>query len=197
MRRSSFYLRLLLIRVCSKMGIDFAPPILLLVFVANASGLLTLVGDPATFIVGNSIGISFANYLYFLSLGELLSLIALALMLPILFRSIWRTRALVEDVEIPRIEHFAVLIIGVLILALMVALFIFGEDLPGRLGPPGAAIVGASLILLTIYLSGIDTVFSILSDVDWTTLLFFIGIFVMVGALDTTGVISAVGGRFA
>src|ERR1700678_2745211 len=133
MRRSSFYLRLLLIRVCSKMGIDFAPPILLLVFVANASGLLTLVGDPATFIVGNSIGMSFANYLYFLSLGELLSLIALALMLPILFRSIWRTRALVEDVEIPRIEHFAVLIIGVLILALMVALFIFGEDLPGRL----------------------------------------------------------------
>src|ERR1700733_6656525 len=83
----------LLIRVYIKMGIDFVPPIILLVFVASASGLLTLVGDPATFIVGNSIHISFASYLYYLSPGGLLSLIALAMMLPILFRSIWRTRA--------------------------------------------------------------------------------------------------------
>src|SRR6204780_3564722 len=193
MRRSSFYLRLLLIRVCSKMGIDFAPPILLLVFVANASGLLTLVGDPATFIVGNSIHISFASYLYYLSPGGLLSLIALAMMLPILFRSIWRTRAPVEDVVIPKIEHVGVLIIGLIVLALMVTLFVVGESLPVHLGPPGAAIVGASLLLLTIYLSGIDTVSGILSDVDWGTLLFFICIFVMVGALDTTGVIAAVG----
>jgi Na+/H+ antiporter NhaD/arsenite permease-like protein len=112
----------LLIRVCREMGIDFAPPIMLLVFVANASGLLTLVGDPATFIVGNSIRMNFATYLYFLSFGGLLSLIALAFMLPISFRSIWRTRAPVDDVEIPKIEHLRVLIIGVLILALMVTL---------------------------------------------------------------------------
>lgn len=185
----------LLIRVCREMGIDFAPPIMLLVFVANASGLLTLVGDPATFIVGNSIRMNFATYLYFLSFGGLLSLIALAFMLPISFRSIWRTRAPVDDVEIPKIEHLRVLIIGVLILALMVTLFIVGEGLPVHLDPPGVAIVGASLMLLTIYLSGIDTVAGILADIDWQTLLFFICIFVMVGALDTTGVIAAAGSR--
>jgi Na+/H+ antiporter NhaD/arsenite permease-like protein len=185
----------LLIRVCRKMGIDFGPPIILLVFVANSSGLLTLVGDPATFIVGNAIHISFAGYLYYLSLGGLLSIIALAMMLPILFRSIWRTRAPVENVDLPKIVHLDVLIIGLLILAVMVTVFIVGEDLPIRLGPPGAAIVGAALILLTIYVSGIDTVSGILSDVDWGSLLFFICIFVMVGALDTTGVIEAVGAR--
>lgn len=185
----------LLIRVCRKMEIDFAPPIMLLVFVANASGLLTLVGDPATFIVGNSIGMSFAGYLYSASLGGLLSLIALALMLPFSFRSIWRTRAAVDDVEIPKIEHFGVLIIGVVILALMVTLFIVGADLPSAIGPTGVAILGAALLLLTIYLSGIDTVSSILADLDWETLLFFICIFVMVGALDTTGAIAAVGSR--
>ena len=185
----------LLIRVCIRMAIDFVPPIVLLVFVANASGPLTLVGDPATFIVGNSMRMDFATYLYFLSLGGLLSLVALGLMLPILFRSIWRTRVSVEDVEIPRIEHPRVLIIGLFILALMVTLFIVGESLPIRLGPPEVALVGASFLLLTIFLSGIDTVPAILSDVDWPTLLFFICIFVMVGALDTTGVIVAVGAR--
>jgi Na+/H+ antiporter NhaD/arsenite permease-like protein len=185
----------LLIRVCRTMGIDFVPPIMLLVFVANASGLLTLVGDPATFIVGNSIRMDFASYLYLISPGGLLSLIALGSILPVLFRSIWRTRASVEEVEIPKIEHLGVLIIGVSILALMVMLFVVGESLPIRIGPPGVAIVGASLLLLTIYLSGIDSVRAILSDVDWQTLLFFICIFVMVGALDTTGVIAAVGAR--
>ena len=185
----------LLIRVCRKMEIDFAPPIMLLVFVANASGLLTLVGDPATFIVGNSIGMSFVGYLYSASLGGLLSLIALALMLPFSFRSIWRTRAAVDDVEIPKIEHFGVLIIGVVILVLMVTLFIVGADLPSAIGPAGVAILGAALLLLTIYLSGIDTVSGVLKDVDWETLLFFICIFVIVGALDTTGAIAAVGSR--
>ena len=185
----------LLIRVCRKMGIDFAPPVMLLVFVANASGLLTLVGDPATFIVGNSIGMNFASYLYLLSLGGLLSLAALALMLPISFRSIWRTRAAVENVEIPKIEHFGVLIAGISILALMVTLFVVGDSLPVQLGPPAVAIAGASLILLTIHLSGIDTVSGVLADIDWETLLFFICIFIMVGALDSTGVIAAVGSR--
>jgi Na+/H+ antiporter NhaD/arsenite permease-like protein len=185
----------LLIRVCRRMGIDFAPPIMLLVFVANASGLLTLVGDPATFIVGNSMKMNFASYLHYLSLGGLLSLIAVALMLPILFRSIWRTRAPIEDIEIPQIEHYEVLTVGLIILALMVTLFIVGESLPVRLGPPGVAIIGASLMLLMIYLSGIDTVSGILSDIDWETLVFFICIFVMVGALDSTGVIAAVGSR--
>jgi Na+/H+ antiporter NhaD/arsenite permease-like protein len=53
----------LLIRVCRTMEIDFVPSIMRLVFVANASGLLTLVGDPATFIVGNSIRMDFTSYL--------------------------------------------------------------------------------------------------------------------------------------
>src|SRR5208283_1101017 len=185
----------LLIRVCRKMAIDFAPPIMLLVFVANASGLPTLVGDPATFIVGNSIGMSFAEYLYAASLGGLLSLVALALMLPISFRSVWRTRASVEDVEIPKIEHVGVLILGIVILALMVTLFVVGEKLPSAIGPAGVAILGAALLLLTIYLSGIDTVTGVLADVDWETLLFFICIFVMVDALGTTGVIAAAGSR--
>ena len=49
----------LIVAVCERMKIDFVQPLILLVFVANSSGLLTLVGDPATFIVGNSIGLSF------------------------------------------------------------------------------------------------------------------------------------------
>ena len=66
--------------------------LILLVFVANSAGLLTLVGDPATFIVGDAINISFIDYLSQLSLGGVLAIAAILISLPILFRDIWRWR---------------------------------------------------------------------------------------------------------
>ena len=82
----------LIVAVCERMKIDFVQPLIFLVFVANSSGLLTLVGDPATFIVGNSIGLSFTQYLRLLSPGGLLAIVAVLALLPISFRPIWRVR---------------------------------------------------------------------------------------------------------
>ena len=75
----------------------------------------------------------------------------------------------------------------------MIALFVFGETLPNPIAPPGVALVGAALVLLIAYWSGLDRVRDILRDVDWETLLFFVCIFVLVGALEKTGVIGALG----
>ncbi len=82
----------LIVAVCERMKIDFVQPLILLVFVANSSGLLTLVGDPATFIVGNSIGLSFTQYLRLLSPGGVLAIVAVLTLLRISFRPIWRVR---------------------------------------------------------------------------------------------------------
>ena len=82
----------LIVAVCERMKIDFVQPLILLVFVANSSGLLTLVGDPATFIVGNSIGLSFTQYLQLLSPGGVLAIVAVLTLLRISFRPIWRVR---------------------------------------------------------------------------------------------------------
>ena len=55
--------------IAAELGVNFVPLLILLVLVANSAGLLTLVGDPATFIVGDAINISFLDYLKSLSLG--------------------------------------------------------------------------------------------------------------------------------
>ncbi len=55
--------------MAEEIGVDFVPLLILMVFVANSSGLLTIVGDPATFIVGDAINMSLADYLLKLSLG--------------------------------------------------------------------------------------------------------------------------------
>ena len=78
-----------IIRVARELDIDIVPPMILTAIVSNTAGLLTLVGDPATFLVGSSIGMSFGEYLQKVSLGGLLTLLALTAMLPWLMRDIW------------------------------------------------------------------------------------------------------------
>ena len=78
-----------IIRVARALDVDFVAPMILTAIVSNSAGLLTLVGDPATFLVGSSIGMSFGEYLQKVSLGGLLTVLALAALLPWLMRDIW------------------------------------------------------------------------------------------------------------
>ena len=52
-----------IVRVTVALEVDFVGPLILTAIVSNSAGLLTLVGDPATFLVGSSIGMSFGEYL--------------------------------------------------------------------------------------------------------------------------------------
>ena len=184
----------LILTLCQRMEVDFVQPLMVLVFVANSSGLLTLVGDPATFIVGNSIGLSFTEYLHLLSPGGMLAIVAVVAMLPLLFRSTWRTRVPeAGKFALPRIERPLVMLACLAVLGVMIALFMFGEDLPNPMAPPAVAIVGSTLLLLIAYVTRLDSISDILRDVDWESLVFFLCIFVLVGALDKTGVIGALG----
>jgi len=184
----------LIISLCQRMGVDFVQPVILLVFVANSSGLLTLVGDPATFIVGNAIGLSFTQYLALLSPGGLIAILAVVAMLPLSFRSMWCVRVpAAGPVPLPRIKRPWVMLACLVVLGVMIALFVVGESLPNPVSPPAVAIVGAALVLLIAYWTGLDRVGDILRDVDWESLLFFVCIFVLVGALDKTGVIGGLG----
>lgn len=59
------------------------------------------------------------------------------------------------------------------------------------------ALLGAALALMLAHHSKIDTVNNILRDLDWSTLIFFMSIFVLIGGLEKTGVISNLSGLLA
>lgn len=67
--------------IATDLGVNFVPLLILMVFVANSAGLLTLVGDPATFIVGDAVNISFVDYLKTLSLGGAIAVGVIVFML--------------------------------------------------------------------------------------------------------------------
>jgi len=181
--------------IATELGVNFVPLLILLVFVANSAGLLTLVGDPATFIVGDAINISFLDYLKSLSLGGAIAIAVIVVMLPILFPSIWHKQLdnLAQRPH-PRVNHPRMLMLGGLIVALVLTLFVVGETLPVPISPATVALTGAALCLLITHHSRIDSIQNILRDLDWSTLLFFMSVFVLIGSLEKTGVLSAASG---
>lgn len=184
--------------IAEDVGVNFVPLLILMVFVANSAGLLTLVGDPATFIVGNAVNISFIDYLGRLSLGGAIAVATIVFMLPYLFPKIWRKELEnLEQLPHPEINHPRILTLGIVLIAFVLLFFVIGEMLPIPIAPAAVALLGAALALLLSHHSKIETVNHILRDVDWSTLIFFMCIFVIIGGLEKTGVVSGVSGILA
>jgi Na+/H+ antiporter NhaD/arsenite permease-like protein len=180
----------IIIRVATALEVDFVGPMVLTAIVSNSAGLLTLVGDPATFLVGSSIGMTFGQYLHRVSLGGLLSLLVLIPLLPLLMPDLWRVRRHLPPREPGKhLQRPGFALLALAVLAIMVGLFLFGEDLPTHLGPPPAAIIAASLALLVIYGARIESVDNVLRDIDWKTLVFLGCIFLLVQAITKTGLL--------
>jgi Na+/H+ antiporter NhaD/arsenite permease-like protein len=179
-----------IIAVARALKVDFVGPMVLTAVVSNSAGMLTLVGDPATFVVGSAIGMSFADYLYRVSLGGLLAVLAILPLLPRLMPEIWGTRlALPSAIPASTIRRRGFVALALLVLAVMVALFLFGEALPTRIVPPAVAIIGATLALLVVYGARVEPIDAVLRDVDWKTLIFLGAIFVLVQGFTKTGLL--------
>ncbi len=177
----------IIIGVCQALKVDFVGPLIITAIVSNAAGMLTLVGDPATFLVGSAIGLSFTDYLRMVSLGGALAVLAVVPLLPLLLPKIWAARVTLPD-ERPQIaiERPGFLALALLVLLTMVILFLVGEYLPTRIIPPQAAIIVAALALLVVYGVRIEPVGEVLRDVDWKTIVFLAAIFTLVQAFIKT-----------
>ena len=179
-----------IIRVARALKVDFVGPMILAAIVSNSAGMLTLVGDPATFLVGSAIGMSFGDYLQKVSLGGLLAVLAIVPLLPRLMPQVWATRVVLPPpASPPRVERKAFVVLSLVALAIMVLLFLFGELLPVHIVPPAVAIIGATLALLVIYGARVEPVDNVLRDVDWKTLVFLGAIFCLVQAFTKTGLL--------
>jgi Na+/H+ antiporter NhaD/arsenite permease-like protein len=184
--------------MAEELSINFVPLLILMVFAANSAGLLTLIGDPATFIVGDAVNISFLDYLAKLSLGGIIAVVTITLMLPKLFPKIWHAR-LEHLEELPHItiRHPQMVTMGSIVVATVLVFFVIGELLPVPIAPATVALFGAALCLLLSHHSKSDSVANILKDIDWSTLIFFMSIFVLIGGLEKTGVIARASAIFA
>ena len=161
------------------------------VLASNIGGAATLIGDPPSTIVGSHLGMGFVEYLVNMAPVAVLCMIALMVLTSALY---WReflsarerlSPALVARLEFDaRITNPRLLRKTTIVGAVTLGLFFTG-DLFGM--PPSViALTGAALLVAWVR----PDMHRMLHEVDWTTLVFFIGIFVVVGGLKETGVIA-------
>ncbi|HXV10192.1 MAG TPA: SLC13 family permease [Burkholderiales bacterium] len=180
----------LIIRAAKALGVSYVVPMILTAIVSNAAGLLTLVGDPATFIVGSAIGMTFTQYLRQVSFAGLLAVLVIVPLLPRLMPEVWNAhRALPAARSAPRIERPYLAALALSVLAFMVLMFLFGEALPVRIVPPSVAIVAAALALLVIHGARVEQVDDVLRAVDWKTLFFLGAILCLMQGFIKTGLL--------
>lgn len=182
----------IIIRVADALEVDFVGPMVLTAVISNSAGLLTLVGDPATFLVGSEMGMTFTQYLRRVSPGGLLTLLVILPLIPWLMRDIWQVqRTLPEGLKPEPVKDPVYAAVSISVLLVMILLFLFGEKMPIRLLPPGVSIIGASLALLVFHNLRGESADSVLKGVDWKTLIFLICMFCMVEAFQQTGLLSS------
>jgi Na+/H+ antiporter NhaD/arsenite permease-like protein len=174
--------------VCDRLGINPVPFLIAEVLASNIGGAATLIGDPPNIIIASRSGLTFNDFLIHMTPIVVIELIVFTLVLPWLFRGSFAVDpARVENVlrlnEREAIQDTRLLIKCGAVLLLVFTGFV-GHSV-FHVEPSVVALLGAGLLVL---ISGVPTK-DYMRSVEWQTLLFFAGLFIMVGALVKTGVI--------
>lgn len=178
--------------VCSRLGVRPELFLVAMAMASNIGGVGTLIGDPPNIIIGSRAGLSFNDFLVNLAPLAIVLVAVFLLLARFLFRSAFVIDpAQAQDVgaldERRAIRDPALLRRVLAVLALILVAFALHSVL--GLDPSVVALLGAGAMILV---SGADRS-EFLQDVEWETLVFFVGLFVMVGALVNIGVINWLG----
>ena len=174
--------------VCERLGVSPVPFLIAEVLSSNIGGAATLIGDPPNIIIASRSGLTFNDFLLHMTPIAALAIAVLIAMLPLLFRGSFQGDPdRVADVmalnEREAIKDRRLLIICGVVLAAVFIGFVGHAAL--HIEPSVVALLGAGLLVLLSRSKPGD----FMPSVEWETLLFFAGLFIMIGALVETGVI--------
>lgn len=183
--------------VARRLRISPVPFLVSQVIASNIGGMATLIGDPPNIIIGSSFGKDFGDFLLNLTPTVVVCLAAYLAFARWLFRKdlaaavsglepddIERLVAEERRIEDPHLMRLSGAVLGLTIVGFFAA---------QPLGIGGATIAIAGAVVLMI--AAREDVHEILRTVEWPTLFFFIGLFIVVGAVVDTGIIRALAER--
>lgn len=174
--------------VCDRLGLRAAPFLIAEALASNIGGTATLIGDPPNLIIGSRAGLSFNDFLVNLAPIVAVILVVFLVLCRWLFRKDYvfdaaRAEEVMELTEREAISDPRLLVRSLVVLTLVIAGFVLSRPLDTD--PSIVALLGAGLLVLTSRLDASDY----LEEVEWETLVFFMGLFILVGALTKVGVI--------
>lgn len=182
--------------IAGTLRVDPLPFLISEALASNIGGTATLIGDPPNIIIGSAAKLGFNDFIIHLTPIVMLVLVVFLLSSTFLFGKELRSRtpnvAALNDLNARKAIRDKYLVWKSLaILGIVIVMFVLHEAL--HLMPATIALGGAGLLLLASQLppreKKTDPIETILAEIDWHTLFFFIGMFIMISGLESTGVI--------
>jgi len=175
--------------ICENLEISPVPLVLSEIFASNIGGTATLIGDPPNIIIGSAAHLSFMDFILNLAPFVLILLILLPFFIRLFYKKEMSQK--IEEAwervekfdEGKAIEDRLLLNKSLIIFFLTILVFIFHHKL--GLEAATVALSGATLLLLISNIDPADT----LLEVEWSTLFFFMGLFVVIAGVEKVGLI--------
>lgn len=174
--------------VAKDLQINPVPFIFSEIFASNVGGTATLIGDPPNIMIGSSVGLTFIDFLK----NEAVIIFPILFLTTYIFVLIYKKKLVAKNEVKEKImlmdENACIKDSKILIKSLVVLGFtILGFILHGALHYESATIAIAGAVVLLL-ISGVKPE-KVLHEVEWKTIFFFVGLFIMVGAIKETGII--------
>ncbi|MFH2093499.1 MAG: ArsB/NhaD family transporter [Pseudomonadota bacterium] len=187
----------IIIELTKGMGLDPKVYVISQAVISNIGGTATLIGDPPNIIIGSKVGLTFNQFILNLSIPVIFAFLATLLFIWLTNREkfkpidtnltkLFNVQLLLEKIRIEflntRINN-KMLVKGLVCLAVTILLFVTQTITKMS---PGVVAVFMAMLLFTISDVNVE---HMLEEVEWSTLLFFAGLFILVGVLEHKGVI--------
>ena len=169
------------------------PMILAEIFCANLGGSATMCGDPPNIIIGTSLGFSFADFVTNTGLIAVIALVLVVIYFYFVFRKeLTENAGKIDPSTLPDPEEAIVSKRG---FTISCVIFLCAVVLLVTHSQTGLTVscIGVFIAAVTLITSGKDAL-DLLKKVDYKTLLFFVGLFVVVGGLEQTGILTILAG---
>ena len=169
------------------------PMILAEIFCANLGGSATMCGDPPNIIIGTSLGFSFADFVTNTGLIAVIALVLVVIYFYFIFRKeLTENARKIDPSTLPDPEEAIVSKKG---FTISCVIFLCAVVLLVTHSQTGLTVscIGVFIAAVTLITSGKDAL-DLLKKVDYKTLLFFVGLFVVVGGLEQTGILTILAG---
>ncbi len=170
--------------IAKKLDVDPIPYLLTEIFASNIGGTATLIGDPPNIIIGSAGGLSFMDFIKELTPAIALIFLAIVCLLSFIFKRklIASPEKMKEVAQIDNshtITDKHLMLRSTIILALVILGFMTHDII--HIETCVVAMLGASFLLI------FEKPTDILRDVEWNTIFFFIGLFIIIGGLEASG----------
>ncbi len=166
------------------------PMILAEIFCANLGGSATMCGDPPNIIIGTSLGYSFSDFIMNTGIIAGISLLIVVLYFYIVFRKQLVAGVAVEELDTTKcankIEDKKGFIVSCIIFGVAIVLLVTHAQTGLTV-----ATIGLFISVVTLIFAG-KSALELLKKIDYKTILFFVGLFVVVGGLEQTGILEII-----